>query len=339
MSFIEAEGTLLGANMKKGGKMILQIEVTQDLDSREDYYHLRKMIERNVKFSLSSQVVNYNIEINARTEKPIKSYRVDENGVVLEVKPVGEQLEMDLGVPKQEDPVEEVPQEISRTVVEEFILSLLAPDYPDMPYPFYDWVLRLNDGETYSRLASEWDMSSGKIVEIIDEYRKRVAPLAAKWDEWRQGKVESEPAPKDEGIVRQDAPNDDLDECEKEILAETEGQDHSGNPETKQDGATDDREMDFADAQQNPEEEALISNDATGDVEISNEAVEEYILQNRPVLPGADLDFPALVEQRRNGATWMGISREIGIPSSQLNSKFRKYKDYVKKLMKDGGAA
>lgn len=136
------------------------------------------MIEKNVKFSLSSQVVNYNIEINARTEKPIKSYRVDENGVVSEVKPEGEQLELDLGVPKQEEPVEEVPQEISRTVVEKFILSL-----------------RLNDGETYSRLASEWDMSSGKIVEIIDEYCKRVASLASKWDEWRQGKVKAEPAP------------------------------------------------------------------------------------------------------------------------------------------------
>lgn len=339
MSFIEAEGTLLGANMKKGGKMILQIEVTQDLDSREDYYHLRKMIEKNVKFSLSSQVVNYNIEINARTEKPIKSYRVDENGVVSEVKPEGEQLELDLGVPKQEEPVEEVPQEISRTVVEEFILSLLAPDYPDMPYPFYDWVLRLNDGETYSRLASECDMSSGKIVEIIDEYCKRIAPLASKWDEWRQGKVEAEPAPKDEETVRQDVPDDELDYFEKEILGVTEGQQYSGNSETDQGEATDGREMDFANDQQDPEEETLTYDDGAGDVEISNEAVEEYILQNRPVFPDADLDFPALVEQRRNGETWMGISREIGIPSSQLSSKFRKYKDYVKKLMKDGGAA
>lgn len=334
MSFIEAEGTLLGANMKKGGKMILQIEVTQDLDSREDYYHLRKMIEKNVKFSLSSQVVNYNIEINSRTEKPIKSYRVDENGVVSEVKPEGEQLEIDLGLPKQQDPVEELPQEISRTVVEEFILSLLAPDYTDLPYPFYDWVLRLNDGETYSRLASEWDMSSGKIVEIIDEYCKRIAPLASKWDEWRHGKVEAEPA-------RQDVPSDELDDFEKEILAETGGQDHSEGSETELDGATDGSEMEFTEDNdhQDPEAETLTMDDGAGDVEISNEAVEEYILQNRPAFPDADLDFPALVEQRRNGATWMGISREIGIPSSQLNSKFRKYKDYVKKLMKDGGAA
>lgn len=101
------------------------------------------------------------------------------------------------------------------------------------------------------------------------------------------------------------------------------------------------REMEFTEDNdhQDPEGETSAGDDATGDTEISKEELEEYILQNRPAFPDDDLDFPALVEQRRNGATWMGISREIGIPSSQLNSKFRKYKDYVKKLMKDGGAA
>ncbi|WP_410771001.1 hypothetical protein [Fontibacillus sp. BL9] len=81
--------------------------------------------------------------------------------------------------------------------------------------------------------------------------------------------------------------------------------------------------------------------DVAGDVEISKEALEEFILANRPTCPDleTDLDFPALLEKRRSGDTWMGISKEIGIPSSQLNAKFRKYKDHVKKIMKDGGAA
>lgn len=150
--------------------------------------------------------------------------------------------------------------------------------------------------------------------------------------------------PKDEETARKDVlseanSEDDLNDYEKEILGETEGLENSESPETEQDGATDGREMGFTDDQQDQEEDTLISDDAAGDVEISNKELEEYILQNRPVFPDADFDFPALVEQRRNGATWMGFSREIGIPRSQLNSKFRKYKDYVKKLMQDGGAA
>lgn len=78
-----------------------------------------------------------------------------------------------------------------------------------------------------------------------------------------------------------------------------------------------------------------------GEVEISKEALEDFIIKNRPTFADldVDLDFPTLLEKRRSGETWMGISKDIGIPSSQLNSKFRKYKDHVKKLMNGGGAA
>lgn len=92
----------------------------------------------------------------------------------------------------------------------------------------------------------------------------------------------------------------------------------------------------------NPEDELTdYEREIMGEAEISKEALEDYILKNRPTFADldADLDFPTLLEKRRNGETWMGISKEIGIPSSQLNSKFRKYKDNVKKLMLGGGAA
>src|SRR5690606_16952142 len=67
--------------------------------------------------------------------------------------------------------------------------------YDDMPYPFYAWVSRMvEDGDTYSKIAGELGWSSGKVAELLDEYRARIAPLAAKWDEWRQSKAE-QPAP------------------------------------------------------------------------------------------------------------------------------------------------
>ncbi|MCY8234831.1 hypothetical protein [Priestia endophytica] len=40
------------------------------------------------------------------------------------------------------------------------------------------------------KIANELDISSGKIVELVDEYRAKVAPLAEKWAEWKEGKDE-----------------------------------------------------------------------------------------------------------------------------------------------------
>lgn len=73
--------------------------------------------------------------------------------------------------------------------------------------------------------------------------------------------------------------------------------------------------------------------------EITKEQLEEYILQQKPIFPDIDLDFPQLVEKRRNGSTWLSLSKELGIPSSQLNTKFKKYKDKVKDLMQGAGVA
>lgn len=74
----------------------------------------------------------------------------------------------------------------------------MAPSYEDLPYDFTDIVKRRLEGETYMKLTSELGISSGKIVELIDEYRKRVVPLAMKWDEWRQGKEQPKQEAKEE---------------------------------------------------------------------------------------------------------------------------------------------
>ena len=47
------------------------------------------------------------------------------------------------------------------------------------------------EGESYLKLANELNMSSGQIIEVIDEYRKRVAPLAIKWHEWKEQRPET----------------------------------------------------------------------------------------------------------------------------------------------------
>lgn len=110
-------------------------------------------------------------------------------------------------------------------------------------------------------------------------------------------------------------------------------------PDWMQEGAEQNGpEMNFMD-DQGSEGDSSGNSDPSDDVEISKEVLEEYILKNRPICPDIEVDFPSLVEKRQDGTTWLALSKEIGIPSSQLNTKYRKYKDYVKKLMKDNGAA
>ncbi len=180
MSYAEFNPVFKKMNMKPKGEVEIVLSTSLS-ELRGSVEALSEMIDQKIRVALESTVVTYNVQINARTEKPIRHYKVDESGIVTEVKSEGEQTEMDLGLPKEQDPVKEVPEEISREIVDDFILSLLAPQYDDLPYPFYAWVDRLRLGETYSKLASDFAMSSGKIVELIDEYRSRVAPLAAKW--------------------------------------------------------------------------------------------------------------------------------------------------------------
>lgn len=76
-----------------------------------------------------------------------------------------------------------------------------------------------------------------------------------------------------------------------------------------------------------------------GAAEISKEQLEEYILQNRPVIPDMEFNFPELLEKRYQGTTWMTLSKELGVSSGQLSTKFKKYKEEVEKLMKGDGAA
>ncbi|MCY9541831.1 hypothetical protein M5X00_13835 [Paenibacillus alvei] len=336
MGYIESEGTLLGANMKKGGKMVLQIEVTQDLDSREDYYHLRKMIEKNIRFSLESQVVQYNVAVDARTEKPIKNYRVDEKGVVSEVKPEGEQVEMELeGVPKEEVPVKHEAKESDKTIIDDFIVSGLAPTYEDLPYDFTAYVQRIRSGETYMKIANELDVSSGRVAEIIEDYRTRVAPLAIKWDEWRKGNVQSESEP----TANKEGNGEEVTNPESE---EKGGSGEGTTPSTDSvEFEQEQTENAGEDSEQSQQAEGNEETTAGSETEsVDKEALEQFILQHRPAYEDLPLDFPALLEKRlQENKTWREIANEAGMTSGQLSSRWSMYKKRVAEQMKDGGAA
>ncbi|GIO36232.1 hypothetical protein J41TS12_10930 [Paenibacillus antibioticophila] len=119
-------------------------------------------------------------------------------------------------------------------------------------------------------------------------------------------------------------------------------------------GIDDRGEMEFADDGSSqdpttPEDELTdfereIMGDSAGDqqddaAEISKEQLEQYILQNRPAFPDMEFNFPELLEKRYQGTTWLTLSKELGVSSGQLSTKFKKYKEEVEKLMKGNGVA
>ncbi|MDN8592052.1 hypothetical protein Q0V21_25220 [Paenibacillus sp. 11B] len=134
--------------------------------------------------------------------------------------------------------------------------------------------------------------------------------------------------------------------------------DNDDIPDWMRDGGDDQsgpKEMDFSseesqDEQQPPADPQHVAQQdpPAGDkdsapAEIDKEQLEQFILAQRPIfddikLADAPADFPALLQMKNDGKTWLEISREMNIPSSQISSKLNVYKKRVTKMMQDGVA-
>ncbi|MDA2635365.1 2-methylcitrate dehydratase [Bacillus cereus] len=195
MAYIEFKPVLKKVNLKPDGKKEIVLEVTDSsLQGKLD--SLSEMIDAKVFVSLESMQVNFNVTINAKTNEPVTQYEVDEKGNVQEVKSTFEQIEADLDMPEEKMQTREEKEQADREVIDAFIISGLAPNFEGMPNKLPDIVKRRLEGESYLKLANELNMSSGQIIEVIDEYRKRVAPLAIKWHEWKEQQPETKEEPK-----------------------------------------------------------------------------------------------------------------------------------------------
>ncbi|HEF1857351.1 TPA: 2-methylcitrate dehydratase [Bacillus cereus] len=200
MAYIEFKPVLKKVNLKPDGKKEIVLEVTDSsLQGKLD--SLSEMIDAKVFVSLESMQVNFNVTMNAKTNEPVTQYEVDEKGMVQEVKSTFEQIEADLDMPEEKMQTREEKEQADREVIDAFIISGLAPNFEGMPNKLPDIVKRRLEGESYLKLANELNMSSGQIIETIDEYRKRVAPLAIKWHEWKEQQPETKEEPKSEEIA------------------------------------------------------------------------------------------------------------------------------------------
>ncbi|MGG1672882.1 hypothetical protein ACIFOE_20040 [Paenibacillus sp. NRS-1783] len=323
MSYINFKGTVKKINLKSAEETEITISIpASELDGQ--YNTLQSMLELKVIGGLDSQIVTYKVLKNARTGKPITKYTVDDGGMVSVAKPEGEQLSMDLGLPLEKVEVKADPEQIDLDIIQDFILSGLAPRFDDMQYDFLEITERLSDGDTYLKIAADVGMGVGVFVVMVDEYRKRVAPMAAKWDEWRKGQVNTVPPKKgDEPVEGQ--PDDQ----------------QSGNQQDSQDEInTDPSEQSESDDSGKSEDDQNPATDTDPDPVVDKDELEEYILKARPTFEDIPVDFPTLLQQRREeGKTWMQIAKSIGLTSGQITTKWTAYKKKVAKQMKNGGAA
>lgn len=306
--FANLKAKLLKVDLRKGGKKVFVFESSVRMSAGE-LEAINEMIDQEVLLGLDSQVVSYSVRKNARTDQPLISYKVNDNGLVEEVKPQGEQQELDLGLPPEKTPIKEEEAEISRDIVEEFILAGLSPRFPDLEYDFDKVVKQHADGDSYLRIASELGLSSGKLAEIMEDYFSRVAPLAAKWEEWREGQRQAAEAVIDKVTGKKEDPENALN-----------GQEYGPDEDDGQPDGEGDEE---------PQEGTGELSEAKAD----KEELEEFILERRPHFEDIPYDFPTLLQRRKDGESWLEISSSLGVTKGQLSTKWSAYKKRVKDLL------
>ncbi|WP_340394900.1 hypothetical protein [Paenibacillus sp. FSL E2-0177] len=355
MSYINFKGTVKKINLKSAEETEITISIpASELDGQ--YNTLQSMLELKVIGGLDSQIVTYKVMKNAKTGTPITRYKVDSGGVVFVAQPEGEQLTMDLGLPAEQIEVKADPEQIDLEVIQDFILSGLAPQFEDMDYDFLEITERLAEGETYLKIASDVNMGVGIFVVMVDEYRKRVAPMAAEWDKWRKGQVKAEPVV-DKGTVggegeEPETVEEDTQEGGEESAGSSKGDEpdeQTQSLEVAGDGVGAENDKEDAPSVENVTEGTQDKNSGSeGDgnlEEVSKEALEAFILTNRPVYDDIEIDgtpilFPELLQERIElKKTWKEIAQEKGISPSVLSTKYGTYKKRVEKKMKDSRGA
>lgn len=189
MSYANFKALVKKINLNPNGIQEIVLEASGD-ELRGQLENLARMIDHHTQIEIESTIVNYNVQINSATKEPLVVYTVDQNGVVQEVK-YPEQLELP-GMPEAKIETEDELKSIDREVVDQFILTGMAPTFDDLPKNIDEIAKRRIEGDSYITLANKLETSSGKVVYLIDEYRRRIAPLAQKWWEWKKEREESD---------------------------------------------------------------------------------------------------------------------------------------------------
>lgn len=185
MAYIEFKPIVKKVNLKKDGVQEIVLEVSNGT-LKEKIDALARMIDTNISVALENEYVPYTVRVEKETEKPMIQYEVDDHGIVHEIKDEQEQMELDLGLPAELIPTDEKKKLGSREIIDQFIASGLAPTYDDLTLDFFKIMkMHLEKDMSYLKIASLLNISDGRLINDLDEYRKRLAPLAEPWYKWK----------------------------------------------------------------------------------------------------------------------------------------------------------
>lgn len=187
MSYANFKGLVKRMNVKPGNVQEIVIEVSGDELSGQ-LEKIAQMVDTRVHIELESSFVKYKVEVDAATKEPTLRYKVDETGVVAEVSETN-QMELE-GLPPKKIETEEKEEIIDKKITDNFILSGLAPDYDGYHEEIVQILTRHISGESYLKLATEFDLSSHTIIEQANKYRSEIAPLAQGWHDYMKSKEE-----------------------------------------------------------------------------------------------------------------------------------------------------
>lgn len=182
MSYANFKATVKKLNIKPKGVQEIVLEINGDqLDGQLEA--IAQMVYLRVAVELDSEIVSFRRKVNVITNQPTVQYSVSDKGIVEVQAP--DQLELE-GMPEEEIQVEDKECVMDRKIVDEFVLSGLAPTYDDYHKDIVDIIKRRVEGESYRKLAEEIGVSTSELVNQTKRYRAQVAPLASAWWEWKQ---------------------------------------------------------------------------------------------------------------------------------------------------------
>ncbi|MGP7817748.1 2-methylcitrate dehydratase [Niallia sp. 01092] len=238
MSYVDFKALIKKINLKPKGVKEIVLEVS-DSALKGHLDKLAEMIDEKAEIQIESTVVSYNVTLNAQTNRPLTEYKVNNDGIVEQVKPQAEQLEADLDLPEEKVQTKEEKKEIDREHIDQFILEGLAPHLEGYPVNFVDIVKRKVEGDSFIKLSKELKIPSEKVADLIDEYRKEVAPLAEAWWNWKEGNEVAAETEKEE-VETESEENEQKNEDSEQDSDESEQQSEESEQskeDTDQDGA------------------------------------------------------------------------------------------------------
>lgn len=149
---------------------------------------LTMLVGKDVSAHLESDQISFKESIDPQTKEPIVGYLVDEDGKVHEYT----QTKLDLKLEELEP--EERENILNRSEIDEYILQSDGEiqEIEGGSFDGKEILERLTAGEELPELAEEYNVSTTKLSEGLENYRKFVAAKAKAWLEWKSKENEEE---------------------------------------------------------------------------------------------------------------------------------------------------